>query len=463
MKQSLLKTNHNYLNIAYIAILLLHITLSNYIFDTYTIDRILVMLYMLFSILYLLLFNPKIAFRTNLLKSFLVILFIYTLIQSFTSPYINSSFEIKQQQFISITFLIYIIYYQIHKTDTYSTGDFLHLILVLSYMIFTVIIIDYALSISSTDEYTLTQSIHKYFKNVRVLNHLQTIMIPSLMLYFLDKKNILYESAAIFAILLHFLFVLYTGGRGTLYSVEAVILFVFISNYKNEQSRHIFYMVQSLLIFAVLIYYFIPHGGSSTHITEVSSSGRMLIYKTVIPYIVDLKYSFTAVGFSSVDIAVTHFLHPHNIFLYIFLGSGTVGLVSFIIFMIYIIIKILKHYFKNNNLTTKYLLMIFFAPLIHSFVSGIYITPLTALLFIYFLIVFLKDYMPNTDKVIHKKYIAYINMALITIISVCGLISIKDNLLIKSRYQYESKEKKRLYHPGVMLYSDKIFKEKKDT
>ncbi|WP_457748566.1 O-antigen ligase family protein [Sulfurimonas sp.] len=303
-------------------------------------------------------------------------------------------------------------------------------------------------------------SILKYFKNIRVLNHLQTIVIPALALYMLIDYDSRKRALITVALVLNFLLLLYTGARGTLYSVEAVFIFVFISNFNNKTSRNTIFITHLLFGTAVITYFLIPSisgGGHSGHISEISSNGRMFIYKTIIPMIFDPSYFIDAVGFSSQDLAVTHFLHPHNIFLYVFLGTGTFGLVSFICFTIYIIYKTLKQYIAKKSIKDRYLYAIFASPLIHSLVSGIYTTPLTSLLYLYFLFIFLKKYTFTASKGKDNTIIQTINIFAIAIIVLTTGISLKENIFQKKKYQYGKSEKIRTYHPGIMLYGDKIY------
>jgi O-antigen ligase len=383
------------------------------------------------------------------------------LLQSFFSSYINTNFEVVQQQFISITFLIYIIYYQIHKNSTYSLDDFLNLTLIVSYLIFCILALDYIISAKELHDYTITDAILKYFKNIRVLNHLQTITIPSLALLLLTAKNFKQKSIISIAIFLQFLLLLHTGGRGTIYATESLFIFIFLTNIKSSVSKNTIFLVQAIFIAALLVITILPvvfDNGNSGHVFETSSNGRLDIYKTILPLLLDSKFLFSAIGFSSQDIAVTHFLHPHNILMYIFLGSGTIGMIAFIIFTIYIGLKTLSCYFKKSALEDRYLFAIFGSVFVHSLVSGIYITPLTSLLFIYFLIVFLKRY-DIIKRGANKKgnFIVLANSILVITTVGYALLLMKENLDIQKTYQYTQSKKERLYHPGIMLYSDKIY------
>jgi O-antigen ligase len=405
-------------------------------------------------------FNIDKTKKENLFFNYLFILFTYGFFQSYFSIYINTSFEINQQQLISLTFLLYIIYYKLHKSEKYSMENFLNLVLLISYIIFTAIIIDYATNYLTMDTYTVKMSILKYFKNVRVLNHIQTIIIPSTVVYLLINKTTTKRFLIVNVLIINFILLLYTGARGTLYSIEVVFIFIFFTNFRNKTSRDIILRTHMYFVIAIIIYVAMQStfgDGHSAHLSDISSDGRMFIYKTILPTIINQNYFINAIGFSSQDLAITHYLHPHNIFLYTFLGTGTLGLITFIIFSIYIIYESLKQY-KNKNIKDKYLYMIFVAPLIHSLVSGIYITPLTSLLYIYFLFIFLKKYTINVIE--FQSNTKFNQIANIFIISVTILLSgllIKENILQKNIYQYNKSEKKKLYHPGIMLYSDKIY------
>lgn len=395
MKQFLQKIKPNKLNIVFTAIIAILIAGSNFFYDSYSIDRISITIYLIFSIIIAAIFNTSLFKRFNILFSVLFFIGLYAFCQSFFSPYIDTNFEKLQQHFVALSFMLYILYYFVHKETPYSLKNFLDLALTLTYIIFATLLIDYAINSSTNSDYSFTTSILKYFKNIRVLNHLQTIIIPTLVLYMHIEKRPLLNKVIAAAIAINTIAVIYTGARGTAYAVETTLLLLLVSNFKNIQVRNNIFKTHLLFITAALFYVAVSSSitnANSLHITDISSNGRMHIYTTTLPYLIDKSYILNAIGFSSQDLAVTHFLHPHNILLYIFLGTGTLGLLVFVVYLAIVAKKMLTYYFKSDEVTDRYLLGVFAAAFIHSLVSGLYVTPLTAMLFIYFLLVFTKRY-----------------------------------------------------------------------
>ncbi len=462
MKQSLQKIKPNKLNLAFIIIIALHIVGSNYIYDSYSLDRISITIYLIFSVTMAIVFRASQFKQFNILLSFLFLLFMFAFLESFLSIHIDTAFEKLQQQYISATFLLYMFYYFTQRDTAYSLKNFLNLSLALTYIIFIAVLIDYSINLNTHNDYSITTSILKYFKNIRVLNHLQTIMIPTLILYMHIEKRRFANMAITAAIAINVLAVIYTGARGTAYAVEFALLLLLISSFKNTQLRINIYKAHAIFLATILIYILISSsaaGANSLHITDISSNGRLHIYTTTLPYLFDTNCFFNAIGFSSQDLAVTHFLHPHNILLYVFLGTGTAGMLLFIVYLLFVGRKILVQYLHQDEVTDRYLLTVLIAALTHSFVSGLYITPLTALLFIYFILIFTRRYDVSLFKVENiDRPIQILNILLAIIVVATNLFLLKENMDLKTHYEYKKhSEEKKVYHPGILLFSEKIY------
>jgi hypothetical protein len=270
-------------------------------------------------------------------------------------------------------------------------------------------------------------------------------------------------------IILNFYFVFLTGARGTLYSLSISSLIIFLSSNKNIKIKLLYFY--TLIVISFIIYQiglsitnFNEH---SSHFKEIASSGRLHIYQTILPNIFKIKYFFNSVGFSSTDIFLVGFLHPHNLFLYIFLGSGTFGLMIFIYLIIKVFLKIYTGYIsKSSSLYIKFITFTFMSVFIHSLVSGVYITPLTAIYLLYFFIVLFKSYSVRIYKVndittvygINFNYStikSFISGLMIILIAIWYIYLIKVNLDFVIEYS-NTKYSKNI--PGVFLFNENVYR-----
>ncbi len=447
------------------SIFLLHFILSSLIYDIYTIDRIMVTSLISFSLIATLIFNINL-FRDNyILSNRYFILFIAAIVLAFISPHINSFFEVEQQVFISISYALILVSFTVYKKIGFRLTHHMYIVIfitVASTLFLTV-------NLLNTDN-NLLQTIRVYFNNIRILNHLQTIIIPSLGLLLLiikSKKSYLFVASLL---VLNIMLLIETGARGSIYAISIAYLLFTLTNLSNKSAlRHI----KELLFLAVLasiLYYlfalFLSNGSNSEHIGDFSLNGRMLIYTTILPKILDPNFIFTPMGFSTQDIAVTHFLHPHNIFLYMFMGLGTLGLIAFIGVTYLYVINALKRYFKHTSLVKRYMLITICSVLIHSMVSGLYITPLTSILFLSYLLVIAKHYSTATSSPNLSTTKFIINVVIVVMVATLAMTMLIDNIKLKHEYDYTTEEiqdsnKTKKYRPGIMLYSDLIYQTKK--
>jgi len=438
-----------------ISIFIVSFISSNFLNDSYSATRIIISIilsgYLFFEVI-----HKKGVVSLSLYKKIYILLFVYITLQAFFSPYINTSFEHSQQLYIGTSYLLFITLFLSLNSQKYSLTSYLYFISIVSSIYILAIAISFAFV-----ELKVSDTIIYYFKNIRFLNHLQTLIIPSLGLGLLVSRKENVKTVLNILLILNFMLLFETGGRGSLYAILFSYLFLYLT---NRNSKHIqdnliqigILFVGSLILYMV-IYYLFSSFDRINHLLDIESSGRVLIYKTVIPYIFDWKYIITAIGFSSQDFALYGFLHPHNLFLYIFLGAGSLGLILFILIFFNSIWKLLKEYFSTKSIIKRYLFTIFLSLLIHSLVSGLYITPLTSITALYLFLVVHSYYCEN-EKVIIKSIYQKVNILFVTILVVSIPYLAYVNYKLKNQYSYSNDEKGTYrYVPGIMLYSIKIF------
>ena len=463
-----LKTTSNHLGILLIVLFSIHSVVSNYIFNVYSLDRVLITSSVLVLFLYTLIFKYQLL-KTQLWFTNTFVLFsLFAFLQYSFSSHINTYFEVEQQIFISVSYLSFTLLFLIYKNTDLSISSYLETILYLNIIIISAMVITYFIHFYDK-EYSLLNAIHTYFENIRIFNHLQTIFISSLFISLSISKTKALKILTIILLSANFNLLLYTGGRGTIYAIVIAIIFLYFTSRKKIDLKNDILLFVGLFAINTVFFYtfnYLSLGSTSSHITNITLSGRALIYSTLIPLIVDPSYFLSAIGFSSQDIGVTHFLHPHNLFLYVFMGTGTIGLIVFFCLTLFYGIKTYKQYAKATDKTDKYLLVILISVLAHSFVSGVYITPLTNILILFYLLLLYTRYFKDKSlKSTNKKSITFSNTILLISVSITLAMSMKNNIYLLQHYDYVYKKTKeqsddkvyKIYHPGVMLYSDNIF------
>lgn len=446
-------------------ILFLFVThfLLTFFFETssYNVSRIIVNLSLYTIILYYLIFKHNLLQNIFYSNKWLVI-FTIPILEAFFSQYINSSFEQHQQIFISTTYfftiLVVLIIYEQNKY--LSMLRFLYLIILLNIIIFSFILSHY-LFINS---FNLSMSIWLFFENVRFLNHLQTLFIPLLLFGTSLSKLKSIRILSVFFLIVNFLFLYYTGARGSFISIVSASLFIYFtaSSFRPNINKLFFIAIASFIIYFIFILIFsFEVNGSEKHLLSVASTGRLDIYNKIIPYIFNFDHLIYAIGFSSQDIAIYGFMHPHNLYLYIFLGFGTVGLVLVLLLTFYYIILLLKQYLSSQNTQKIYLIFTLIAVWVHSLVSGLYISPLTSLLLIYLFALISSKYFKHEKKDHHsiKKYGIVISGFLIVLVCL-NIASMFNTIEDLKRYSFTKEEILdknfyKQYRPGIMLFNNK--------
>ena len=435
-----------------IIIFLITFIVSNFIYDSYSVARVLVTVLFSWIVIMKVIFNSSSFKFITVYSNIFILLFAYAFLQSYFSPYISTEFEHIQQEYIAVSYILVTITFLILKNEKYSLLSYLSFISLLSvvYMLFFL----YSFIV---DNLSIYDSIVYYFKNIRFLNHLQTMIIPSLGLGLILCKKELYKTFLILLLMLNFMLVFETGGRGSFYSISCVYLFLYLSNFKSKRVKENILLIVGVFLVSLAVYiaiYFIfDNIGSQNHILDLNVNGRMNIYKTLFPLLLENGFFLFSIGFSSQDFALYGYLHPHNLFLYIFLGMGLFGLLVFIGYLFYYMIKILAEYFYTTSLVKKYLLIIFMAGFIHSLISGVYITPLTSLLLLY-LFLMLEKYYLKSQKTYHLYWGVKFSMICTVLIVLLNLSLGYKNYQLKEKHQYSDEYKKIQWHrPGIMLFS----------
>jgi O-antigen ligase len=419
-------------------------------------DRILVTLFLSSYIIFEATNNHKTFQDTKIVSNFVVIFSVYLLSQVLFSEFIDDSFERTQQIFISLSLALMAVVYEIEITKGRFTTTFIYLT--------TAAITITLISIYTTgllSEKTLMESVIHYFKNIRVFNHLQTISFLTLGLLLLLTRGRKNKILVVILLLLNALLLFYLGARGSTVSILVALSFLYATNINSKRVKKNIFTIGAVLVIGyglVLLYsLFFQTAGISQHMIKHNiDSGRLPIYYTILPFFADLQHVLQAVGFSTTDIAATQFLHPHNIFLYVFLGGGLFGLTIFIIRIVQYVYKLSKRYQTTNKLTEKYLISILLAIFTHSLVSGIYITPLASTLILGVFIA-LGQHRRKESLESNGTLPNILNILLSVSIVATALYFLKVTMEQKKEFTYEESNTTKTFRPGIMLYGDKIF------
>lgn len=388
----------------------------------------------------------------------LFLLIMLMVFQSSYSRFTNLGFETVQQYLISTTYFLFAfsISFLIATNKKTSFKDFIVCIVRLYSLTVIAIII-----LSAYDNITLNNSVEVLFENRRFFNNIQTLMSPILFYFFFTSNSKINKLFYFTIITISILIIFSCGARGTLYSLAFASLIVFLTSNSNVKQKIIFSFGLFLLLFLVQFFILdnIMQNTSSNNLYTIDSSGRFEIYSTMLRAIADAKYIFNAIGFSSTDIEVTGFLHPHNLFFYIFLGSGTLGLLlSFIVIINYFRI-IYKKYRTTNHLYYKMLTVSFLSTFFHSLLSGVYITPYVAIYI--FLFFSYYGHIHRAENITSIRYNTTQNNTLIKLlllsIIIINLTSLKKALDIELK---TPRDNKTVNVPGILLHTKEIYEVK---
>ena len=435
---------------ALLSIFSIHFLVAYYIYDIYSLDRVFVTLFLSLFVL-----KEVFSSKENLYVSWhfygLLFLLFYGALQTLTSPYITTEFEVLQQLYIACFYILFIFALLLLQRVNYKLREYLLMVTTLSAMSILFMLIMFLLKSSNIYDIVIVN-----FGNIRIFNHLQTIIIPSLGLGLFLARDEKYRTLFTLLLILNFMLLLLTGARGSFYAILLAYTFLFVSSFSSKKIRRHILLMGSIFFLSVGLYMFLHYTyaevGNFAHITTTVSAERLRIYKFLLHYVIDTDYFWSAIGFSSQDVALYNLLHPHNLFFYIFLGMGGFGLLLFTVLSFLFFKDILLKYLHTKQLYKRYLLIIFLALFIHSLVSGVYITPLTSLLFLFFIVVFLEAY--KDEKRVGTLKSWTLRLPLVVLV-VATTVLTYENYVLKKRYEKREVLKNvRHFSPGIMLYNN---------
>jgi len=382
-------------------------------------------------------YHINIAIKTLIIAA---IILIFQAINPFNIIYKNS-FSMSQQIFISTTYLLLILFY-ISVINIFKNQIKAYLIGILyASLIIELFII--LLMLFSTLNHILALS----FNNIRILNQIQIIIIPSLFMLLSHLRNLKYKLLTYIAIILNLLLVMFTGARGVTYALTIIYLFYFFKN-KNIYTKRISIKIIITVVVSVILYMilkdtpFIQNGHLKHFDILFNSDGRGVIYKTEFAMLSKPYYFFNAIGFSPHNIFYFGHFHPHNFLLYLANGGGV------FIFIVLLILLFLFVYHTYNK--AHFSIVILLSYILYSMVSGTYINPLSTLYFIIFLAVFFN----KTRKL--KK----INTGTIAIL--IGIVILLNVLTLCTNTKYAIIDNKQHKHiicgEGIFIMNRKLLK-----
>ena len=336
-----------------IIILCFHFFISfliDYTNITYTATRVIIVASLiLYLVINTFFYKYEIKFSKKTLP--LLALLIFFLMQGLFSPYIKEFSFTLEQQYVFSLYLILFLFIALMELNIseYTKGYMIKRLIILVLIINLLTVLFFAPSLLE-GSFSL-DIIKKYFSNIRFYNQVTTISLPILYLGFYLSKNISSKFMYSFLITFNTYFLLYTGGRGSIIAlVASLALIYFIFSFKGKGKGKLVY----ILLFTILslgIFYILNNENNlshSNHLISMGSSGRAEIYYMLISYIFEVKYFLFGLGFFSTAVLDYNLLHPHNLFLFVFLGGGTISLLFFL-FILFNFFKTIIYKLKKNN------------------------------------------------------------------------------------------------------------------
>lgn len=453
MIKNLLLKSKDHLFILVLIVFSVHMIVATFSHISYITSRLtIVMLLSLYIITSLYSTSKQIYLYKYSLYGFLF-LFVFFL-QALLSPYIINttftfSYQLAMSMYIFLFFLVILIEYDFHEyRKNHLILRLLNIILLLNIIIGSIFFLYF---INGNFDINI---INKYFANIRFFNHITTIGLPILFLgYFVVKKirlKVLYGVL----IIQNIYFLLYTGARGSSIALFCSYIIILILS-KNRFRKRILYIPILFTFTSLILFYISSFNGTASHMTHLlsmSSAGRKEIYEHILPYLFDYKYIFYALGFFSEPIIECgNVLHPHNLLLFIFLGGGSFVLLIFVYVLVKMFLYIIPLINKEKKISPYFLYWSFISFFIHSMVSGLYIVPLTNILFLILLIAILKYFF----QVKHKPIFIINKHIIVVVVMICCfyIISLLGELN-KPILANNSNQKKmsRIYSPGFFLH-----------
>ncbi|WP_074383624.1 O-antigen ligase family protein [Acinetobacter pseudolwoffii] len=216
--------------------------------------------------------------------------------------------------------------------------------------------------------------------NIRIYNSYFLIFSIFAIWFFLKEK---YKSIYLAFIFLAFLSILLDGGRS---AALAYTVFIGLLSIFNRLARLKLIFIYSLtwLAYFLIIYFSSQSGSSLRYIARDSTSGRYDLWLNA--FQCWLQSPILGCGFYQLDKYSNLSAHPHNLFIQILTETGLIGL-SFLLYIIFIILRNISWKFKENYFVISALIAVF----IDLSFSGIHIYPITQVALLWLFVFLLKN------------------------------------------------------------------------
>lgn len=242
------------------------------------------------------------------------------------------------------------------------------------------------------------------FTNFRFLNHLHTWSVPIMIGGYLKFREVLIPGFRIMSLLILSMWwslIFASGARGTSLGLLVSLIIVLILH-KREALKYLKYFLLTATL-GLAIYFLgfeLFHDKGAHTIVRDSTSGRLDLWTAAIKYIVEKPiFGLSPMLFSDIN-NPSQISSPHNMYL---LWAAEWGIPA-ILLLLYIGFKLFKKWIDytktkvtafNISLTASVI-----AVLVHSNVSGIFITPLSQLLGCFIVSIMIGTYYKDQDEII---------------------------------------------------------------
>lgn len=230
-----------------------------------------------------------------------------------------------------------------------------------------------------------------FFDNVRFFNQIQTWTLPIIVgfiAYFKTlKKNITFEFLLVLLASFWWMLLFATGGRGTILgTLLSLIILLFI--FKREAYQLLKNGVVTFFVgglFYTIFFKVIASDVKTTSLARNFSSGskRLELWGNALKTWLDTP--FFGVGpmhNAKMSSAGPDYAHVHNFYLQILSEWGSIAFFALVVLIVMFLYSIFKNYSKANRSASNKIIFITFtwaltAGLIHAFVSGVMMTPMS--------------------------------------------------------------------------------------
>lgn len=242
------------------------------------------------------------------------------------------------------------------------------------------------------------------FDNPRILNQLQVMLLPLLLLPFMTSSLAKYQRFSVFLMAIHWMAMIQTEARGAILSLTlagaVVLYFSRIPDRKTILKPFAQSMSLGLILWAVLIVA-VPYLliGETTLRFRTGSSGRAELWLYVINAIPDNFWlGFGPMSFAWAEGKPLFNAHPHNASLQILYEYGFLSFLVVIVWLIRSLHIALKKITSDlHQETDTIVLFSILSALCYSQFSGVIVMPITQLMLVF--LVSLYHYKSNTCNV----------------------------------------------------------------